>query len=46
MGKRNDEFDNSLRIIDFHVDFQIGLFIEAGSGCPQTLEGGQWIWPG
>ena len=43
MGKRNDEADNSLRIIDFHVDFEIGLPIEATSAGPQTLDHGQWI---
>ena len=43
MGKRNYEFDNSLRIIDFHVDFEDGLPIEAGSARPETFDRGQRI---
>ena len=43
MGKRHDEVDNSLRIIEFHVDFKVGLPVEASSARPQTFHRGQWM---
>ena len=46
MSKRNDEFDNSLRIIDFHVDLEVGLPIEAGSARPKAFDRDQRIWAG
>lgn len=46
MGKRHDEVDNSLRIIEFHVDFKVGLPIEAPSARPETFDRGQWMGAG
>lgn len=46
MGKRHNEVDNSLRIIEFHIDFKIGLPIKARSARPQTFDRGQWMGAG
>ncbi len=38
MGKRHDDVDNSLRIMDFHINFDIGLPVELGPGGPEPFE--------